>query len=148
MLTTNLSIATGIDLVHIPRVKQMYEKFYKAFLDKVLTEPEQEYCLRNGNVNINDVAKRFATKEAFSKALGCGIGAQLGFKDVWVEHQGSTLTSSSEQILKKPLLKLSEKAHKYLLSHFNAHSYQAEVSLSDDTDYACASVFLLLNKNS
>jgi holo-[acyl-carrier protein] synthase len=70
----------GCDIADIPRIKESCEKHGQAFLDKILTEAEQEIYYKRGG-QITFLAGRFAAKEAISKALGTGIG-KVGFTDI------------------------------------------------------------------
>jgi len=69
-------VAVGIDLVEIARIRSAHQKHGAAFLDKIFTPAEQAYCLAKANP-YPSLAARFAAKEAMSKALGTGIGADF-----------------------------------------------------------------------
>lgn len=76
-------IGIGLDLTEIPRIVKAYEK-QAGFPMKVLTENEQQvFNQLNGKRKMEFLAGRFAAKEAFSKALGTGIG-KVGFLDIEV----------------------------------------------------------------
>ena len=62
-------IYTGIDLIEIPRVAGVLERYPKRFLSKVFTEGEQSYARGRAN----QLASRFAAKEAVMKLLGTGV---------------------------------------------------------------------------
>jgi len=63
------AIAVGIDLIEIPRIQRSIDDFGERFLRRVYTERERDrYRGRT-----NELAARFAAKEATSKALGTGI---------------------------------------------------------------------------
>ena len=62
-------IYTGIDLIEIPRVAGVLERYPKRFLTKVFTEDEQSYAQGRAN----QLASRFAAKEAVMKLLGTGV---------------------------------------------------------------------------
>jgi holo-[acyl-carrier protein] synthase len=78
-------IGVGIDLVEISRMKKTIGSASgERFVARVLTSLERELAdLRPGR-RAEFVAGRFAAKEAVVKALGCGIGAQVGFLDIEV----------------------------------------------------------------
>ena len=61
--------STGVDIVEIPRIARIVERYGERFLQRVYTEAEQ--ALYRGRVP--ELAARFAAKEAVSKALGTGI---------------------------------------------------------------------------
>jgi holo-[acyl-carrier protein] synthase len=63
------AVAVGIDLIEIPRIERAYNDFGERFLKRVYTERERERY----RGRINELAARFAAKEATSKALGTGI---------------------------------------------------------------------------
>jgi len=63
------AIAVGIDVIEIERIARVYEDFGERFLRKVFTERERERYRGRPN----ELAARFAAKEATSKALGTGI---------------------------------------------------------------------------
>lgn len=64
----------GIDLVEIDRIRQIQKK-YPQFVDKVLGDQERlVYDPLKGQRQTEFLAGRFAAKEAYAKALGCGIG--------------------------------------------------------------------------
>jgi holo-[acyl-carrier protein] synthase len=62
-------IIVGIDLIEIPRIQRSLDDFGERFLNRVFTERERERY----RTRINELAARFAAKEAISKALGTGI---------------------------------------------------------------------------
>jgi len=94
----------GIDLVEIKRIKKILERKEKIFLDKILTvkEMEQYFILKNIK-KIEYVAGRFAGKEAVSKAVGVGIGSQLGWKDIEILNfiNGSPFVKINKEFSKK-----------------------------------------------
>ena len=62
-------IYTGIDLIEIPRVAGVLERYPKRFLSKVFTQGEQSYARGRAD----QLASRFAAKEAVMKLLGTGV---------------------------------------------------------------------------
>lgn len=89
-------IGIGLDLTEIPRIAKAYEK-QPSFPTKVLTENEQQvFNQLNGKRKMEFLAGRFAAKEAFSKALGTGIG-KVGFLDIEVlnDERGKPLITKS-----------------------------------------------------
>ena len=62
-------LATGVDLVEIPRIARAVERFGERFLERVYT-PDEVYFSRGRPA---ELAARFAAKEAVSKALGVGM---------------------------------------------------------------------------
>ncbi|MDR2105238.1 MAG: holo-ACP synthase [Deferribacteraceae bacterium] len=72
----------GCDIADIRRINRSYERHGAAFLNKILTQAEQDIFFKRGE-SITFLAGRFAAKEALSKALGTGIG-RLAFTDIEV----------------------------------------------------------------
>ncbi|MBM7635354.1 holo-ACP synthase [Streptococcus saliviloxodontae] len=71
----------GIDLQEISAIKKAYEK-HQEFAKRVLTEKELAvFNGYSGKRQMEYLAGRWAGKEAFSKAMGTGIG-KLGFQDI------------------------------------------------------------------
>ena len=73
----------GIDLIEVERVEASHQKFGERFLKRILHPNEIAYALSHARPG-PFLAARFAAKEAASKALGCGIGASLGWQDMEV----------------------------------------------------------------
>ncbi len=59
----------GIDIVKVPRIKHLVDKWESRFLERVYTESELDYCLTNRRKH-EHLAGRFAAKEAVLKAFG------------------------------------------------------------------------------
>ncbi|UOQ91796.1 holo-ACP synthase [Halobacillus shinanisalinarum] len=73
----------GIDIIEIDRIKQSIKRNHR-FVQRILTEAEQQQYERlNERRRVEFLAGRFAAKEAFSKAVGTGIG-KLSFHDIEV----------------------------------------------------------------
>lgn len=73
----------GIDVVEVGRIEEAIVKLGDAFLDRLFTKGEREYCEKQMRPALH-FAARFAAKEAVSKALGTGIGGQAGWLDMEV----------------------------------------------------------------
>ncbi len=71
----------GNDIIEIDRVRKAYQEHGQAFLNRLFTEKEQEYCKKQKDP-VPRFAGRFAAKEALAKALGCGFGDSLSWKDI------------------------------------------------------------------
>ena len=72
-------LTTGVDIIEIPRIQQVLDRYGQRFLDRVFTLGEIAYC-RGRAPNL---AGRFAAKEATMKALGTGVRG-VGWKDIEV----------------------------------------------------------------
>lgn len=86
----------GLDIVDIERINKAYIK-RPSFADRVLTTNEREFFHSlSGTRQIEFLAGRFSAKEAFSKALGTGIG-KLTFLDVEIlpDEQGKPVITQS-----------------------------------------------------
>src|SRR5260370_36086201 len=65
-------LGLGSDLIDIRRIEQVIERFGDRFLDRIFTEAERRKCDRRASPAAS-YARRFAAKEACSKALGTGF---------------------------------------------------------------------------
>ena len=72
-------LTTGVDIIEIPRIQQVLDRYGQRFLDRVFTSSEIAYC-RGRAPNL---AGRFAAKEATMKALSTGVRG-VGWKDIEV----------------------------------------------------------------
>ncbi|CAG7649823.1 holo-ACP synthase [Paenibacillus allorhizosphaerae] len=78
-------IGIGTDLLEIARVKAILaQPSGERFLQRVLTDKERELASQKRGRFAEFTAGRFAAKEAVVKALGCGIGKEVTFRDVEV----------------------------------------------------------------
>ncbi|MFP5260749.1 MAG: holo-ACP synthase [Blastocatellia bacterium] len=76
-------VATGIDIVEIARVEEVFARRGDRFRDRVFTRGEVAYCEGRAS-RLESYAARFAAKEAVMKALGTGWGGGVGWQDVEV----------------------------------------------------------------
>jgi holo-[acyl-carrier protein] synthase len=114
----------GIDVVEVERIEAAIGNLGEAFLDRLFTLREQEYCRRQKRPALH-YAARFAAKEAVSKALGTGIGGQAGWLEMEVERTESGA----------PKMVFSGNAADFLASSGIA---EVQVSLSHAKEYAAA----------
>jgi holo-[acyl-carrier protein] synthase len=78
-------IGVGTDLLEIARVRKALDhNSGERFLERILTAQERELAAKRKGRLAEFASGRFAAKEAIVKALGCGIGKQIGFQDVEV----------------------------------------------------------------
>jgi len=122
----------GTDVVEIGRIEKALERFGERFARRILCPPELKRFSTH-RLKASYLAKRFAAKEAFTKALGTGIHAPANWHGVWVENLPSG----------KPVLKYSEKLRQ-LLEKRGISS--AHVSLTDERGVAFATVILECEK--
>ena len=79
----------GTDVVSIPRIEQALGRFGERFVRRILTESEFARFERTGErARASHLAKRFAAKEAFSKAIGTGIRSPFRWHSVSVGRDG------------------------------------------------------------
>ena len=116
----------GTDIVSIERVKAIILKNRDGFIKRVLTEHEQALFANKAD-SAAYLAKRFAAKEAFSKALGTGIGRVVSFQDLTIRNNENG----------KPYFLPSEKLRLYLLEK---RIKQGHLSISDESQNAIALV--------
>ncbi|HEY7910641.1 MAG TPA: holo-ACP synthase [Blastocatellia bacterium] len=76
-------IATGIDLIEISRIGDVFERRGERFRQRVYTDAEIEYCERQ-QPGLESYAARFAAKEAAMKALGTGWADGVRWRDIEV----------------------------------------------------------------
>ena len=118
----------GVDIVRISRIQKAIDRHGEKFARKILGKNEfQEYKCNNKKVNF--LAKRFAAKEAFSKALGTGFTNGLTLKQIEVSHNE----------IGRPILVLRDHA-KNEAEKLNIRHYH--VSLSDEHEHVVAFVTL------
>jgi holo-[acyl-carrier protein] synthase len=122
----------GTDVVEIGRIQKALERFGEKFARRVLCEPELNRFFKH-RLPANYLAKRFAAKEAFTKALGTGIRAPANWHGVWVANLPS---GKPELHFSVPLEKLLEKKG----------VTRAHLSLSDEKGVAFATVILECEK--
>ena len=118
----------GTDIVSIERVQNILNKNRDGFINRVLTDHEKALFANKAD-SAAFCAKRFAAKEAFSKALGTGIGRVVSFQDLTVR--------SNEH--GKPYFMPSEKLRLYLQEKGIRHGH---LSISDESQNALAFVVL------
>ncbi|PCD04368.1 holo-ACP synthase [Sphingomonas spermidinifaciens] len=82
-------IGLGSDLCNIERIQSSLDRFGQRFLDRVFTEREQAKAARRPFTRAGTLAKRFAAKEAFSKAVGTGFKAGVFMRDIGVVNAPS-----------------------------------------------------------
>lgn len=118
----------GTDLIEIARIERALARFGERFARRILCEPE----LRRFQAHkqpANYLAKRFAAKEAFTKALGTGIHAPANWHGVWVVNLRSG----------KPALEYSDRLRRMMAERGVG---RAHVSLTDEREMAAATVIL------
>lgn len=121
-------VGIGTDLCEIERVQRALDRFGERFARKILVDSEFAR-FRASRRPAAYLAKRFAAKEALSKALGTGIRFPMNWHNVAVENARSG----------KPQLRFSSPLSELLSRRGVVH---AHLSLTDETRMACAFVVL------
>ena len=97
----------GTDIVSVDRIKNSIKN--KSFISRIFNKKEIFKCKKTNN-SINCYAKRFAAKEAFSKALGTGISNGISFNEIIVLNKKSgkpfiSFIGQTKKIIKKKFKK-------------------------------------------
>ncbi len=79
-------IGIGTDIVEVPRIAALLKKQKARFVARILHPQELPLPPFSEEKQAALLAKRFAVKEAFAKAIGTGIGAECSFQDLIVTH--------------------------------------------------------------
>src|SRR6476646_11083032 len=79
-------VGIGSDLCNIERIQKSLDRWGDKFLQRVFTDHERAKAARRPFTSAGTLAKRFAAKEAFSKAVGTGFRAGVFMKDIGVVH--------------------------------------------------------------
>ncbi|UUL81591.1 holo-ACP synthase [Sphingomonas qomolangmaensis] len=82
-------LGLGSDLCNIERIEASVARFGQRFLDRVFTQAEQAKAARRPLTRAGTLAKRFAAKEAFSKAVGTGFKRGVFMRDIGVVNAPS-----------------------------------------------------------
>jgi holo-[acyl-carrier protein] synthase len=82
-------IGIGSDLCNIERIQNSLDRFGDRFLDRVFTDIERAKAASRPHTIAGTLAKRFAAKEAFSKAVGTGFKRGVFMKDIGVVNAPS-----------------------------------------------------------
>ncbi len=117
----------GTDIVKISRIKKSINK--RKFLSRLFNEKEIIKCKKTKNSS-NCYAKRFAAKEAFSKALGTGVSRGINFNEIVILNEKNG----------RPYIKLIENTKKIVEKKLKKRKYKISLSLTDEENYAVAFV--------
>ena len=77
-------VGLGSDLCNIERIQNSLDRFGERFLNRVFTDVERAKAARRPHTVAGTLAKRFAAKEAFSKAVGTGFKRGVFMRDIGV----------------------------------------------------------------
>ena len=118
----------GTDIVEINRIRKILAKHKESFLIRIFTDNE----LKEGKSRKNSAAYfagRWAAKEAFSKALGTGIGEKCSWTDIEINNKK----------LGNPVCNISGSAEK---TAGQIGVEKIHVSISHEQEYACSTIIL------
>ena len=120
----------GIDIIDIARMRSLITK-NKKFKERIFTKKEIKSCEKIKN-KFACYAKKFAAKEAFTKALGTGVSNGLSLNEIEINnnHKG------------KPFLELKKKSYRIVKMTIKK-KFKVYLSLSDEKNYAVASVIIV-----
>lgn len=125
-------LGLGCDILEIQRIENLLRKGRESFIKRVLTPEEiTEYERRSDKSAPRGtlyIATRYCAKEAFSKAMGTGVGEHFSFQDLSILNDESG----------RPLLIYSTRLDLWLQSRKAC----AKISISDEQHYAMSTVIL------
>lgn len=122
----------GTDLVEVARIESAFQRFGQAFVKKILHPSEiNSFRTLPSQISLQArfLAKRFAAKEAFAKALGTGIRPPVSFSCIAVEHN----------VQGKPSLFLEPEIQVMMTARAISYTH---LSISDEKAFALAFVVL------
>ena len=117
----------GTDIAAVARIGRLYERHGQRALEKLLA-PTEMVDFANARNPSRFLAKRFAAKEAFGKALGIGVAAPATLPNIAIVHDA----------LGKPGFDYAPPLAQYL----GERRLVAHLSISDEAEYAVAFVVL------
>lgn len=99
-----LAMKVGTDIIQINRIDKLLKTYGIKFKQRFLSKQEIAMARKT-----ESIAGLWAAKEAISKALGCGIGAQLSFHDIVIakNHRGAPYFTLNKEVLKVYRIKSS-----------------------------------------
>lgn len=129
-------LGIGVDLLNINRIQNIYDKFGNKFINRILAKDEIELYNKSKN-KINFLAKRFCAKEAFSKAIGIGIGRGIDMRDIIIKKDS----------LGKPSILLTDKGYTFIEKYYEKERtlIQFNISITDEPPYVNSFVIISLN---
>ena len=130
-------VGLGSDLCNIERIENSLERFGERFLNRVFTDVERKKAASRPHTIAGTLAKRFAAKEAFSKAVGTGFKRGVFMKDIGVVNLASG----------QPTLELTGGARARLDALApSGHAVHVHLTMTDDHPWAQAFVVLEARK--
>ena len=130
-------LGIGSDLCNIERIQNSLDRWGDKFLNRVFTETERAKAARRPHTVAGTLAKRFAAKEAFSKAVGTGFKRGVFMRDIGVVNLASGA----------PTLHLTGGARARLDALApDGHAIDIHLTMTDDHPWAQAFVILAARK--
>jgi holo-[acyl-carrier protein] synthase len=130
-------VGLGSDLCNIERIQKSLDRWGAKFLDRCFTDVEKAKAARRPFTAAGTLAKRFAAKEAYSKAVGTGFRRGVFMKDIGVVN----LPSGA------PTLQVTGGAKAALDALApDGHAVDIHLTMTDDHPWAQAFVILTLRK--
>ena len=123
------TLGIGIDIIENKRVKKSI--LNKKFVYRIFSNSEINDSKKSAN-KAGFFSKRFAAKEAFSKALGTGFRNGLNFKDISIVND----------IFGKPFIKKNNKINNFMKRKFKTKNINIFLSISDEKKHSIAFVIL------
>ena len=118
-------LGIGVDIIDNKRIKESIKN--NKFKRRIFSSNELKLSEKTKN-KVAFFSKRFAAKEAFSKALGTGFSSNLNFKDIEITNDKKGMPRYVDN---KKIIKIVQK--KYKIKKFNSF-----LSISDENDYSTA----------
>lgn len=130
-----MMLGIGIDSISTDRIEKLILKFGSKFEEKIFTESEinKSKNIKNSSLRALFYAKRFAAKEAFSKALGLGIGRGVDFRDIEIDNDE----------FGKPFIRILNNKEIFIKNHFKVEGLVIHLSITDEA--ALASAFVTIS---
>ncbi len=126
-------IGIGSDLCNIERIQNSLDRFGERFIARVFTDTERAKAEKRPFTRAGTYAKRFAAKEAFSKAVGTGFKRGVFMKDIGVVNKASG----------EPTLALTGGARERLDALTpDGHAAHIHLTMTDDHPFAMAVVVI------
>ena len=124
-------LGIGVDVVENRRIRSLI--YNDRFIKRIFSSNEIKYSKKN-NYKTNYYSKRFAAKEALTKALGTGFRKNLNFSDIEILNDK----------MGKPYYHKTKKIDKIIKNRFKIKNYELFLSISDENEYSIA--FTIIQK--
>lgn len=126
-------IGIGSDIIDIRRIEKLCLKFGKKFEERIFTEAEIARANSRSITKTATLAKRFAAKEAFAKAIGTGIG-KISWKEIEIKNNDDG----------RPFIELSGNALN-TLNNISSSNKKIKIDLTVSDEYPMAIAFVVIS---